>query len=59
MTYAEYLARKGRYELAALHLRKAVEQRPSFAEAWNNLGGVEIFTRKDLPVLDQERHLGS
>jgi len=48
---------EGQVHLAGLHLQRAVELRPGFAEAWYQLGAVYFL--KSLFLLPERRHLGA
>lgn len=47
---------EGQVHLAGLHLQRAVELQPDFAEAWYQLGAVYFL--KSLYLLPEQRHLG-
>jgi 4-amino-4-deoxy-L-arabinose transferase-like glycosyltransferase len=47
---------EGQVHLAGLHLRRAVELRPDFAEAWYQLGAV--YFMESLYLLPEQRHHG-
>ncbi len=48
---------EGQVHLAGLHLQRAVELRPDFAEAWYQLGAVYFL--KSLYLLPEQRHHGA
>lgn len=48
---------EGQVHLAGLHLQRAVELRPDFAEAWYQLGSAYFL--KSLYLLPERRHLGA
>ena len=52
-----YLGRPDLYEPALQSLRKAVELRPSLAEAWRELGATLLFSREDEGIEAIERAL--